>query len=46
MIQGGSTDWTTKLDALVKSPVTEIEEYLAEHRDKPYVLCEYAHAMV
>ncbi len=26
MIQGGSTDWTTKLDALVKSPVTEIED--------------------
>ena len=26
MIQGGSTDWTTKLDALVKSPVAEIED--------------------
>lgn len=23
----------------------EIEEYLAEHRDKPFILCEYAHAM-
>ena len=23
----------------------EIEEFLATHRDKPYVLCEYAHSM-
>ena len=26
-------------------PATEIEQYLAEHRDKPYILCEYAHNM-
>ncbi|MFT4108386.1 glycoside hydrolase family 2 TIM barrel-domain containing protein [Propionicimonas sp.] len=26
-------------------PSAEIEEYLATHRDKPYILCEYAHAM-
>ena len=27
------------------APAAEIEEFLATHRDKPYVLCEYAHAM-
>ncbi len=26
-------------------PASEIEEYLRTHRDKPYILCEYAHAM-
>ena len=36
---------TTDLVSRMYAPVTEIEEYLAEHRHKPYVLCEYAHAM-
>ena len=26
-------------------PAAEIRGYLAQHRDKPYILCEYAHAM-
>ncbi|CAM5374118.1 Beta-galactosidase OS=Tsukamurella paurometabola (strain ATCC 8368 / DSM / CCUG 35730 / CIP 100753 / JCM 10117 / KCTC 9821 / NBRC 16120 / NCIMB 702349 /NCTC 13040) OX=521096 GN=Tpau_0998 PE=3 SV=1 [Tsukamurella paurometabola] len=26
-------------------PVDDVEAYLLEHRDKPYILCEYAHAM-
>lgn len=26
-------------------PVKEIREYLAVHRDKPYILCEYTHSM-
>lgn len=26
-------------------PVEEIRKYLKEHRDKPYISCEYAHAM-
>ncbi|MDR0284117.1 MAG: DUF4981 domain-containing protein [Propionibacteriaceae bacterium] len=26
-------------------PASEIAEFLAGHRDKPYILCEYAHAM-
>ncbi len=26
-------------------PVVKIREYLAEHRDKPYILCEYTHSM-
>ena len=25
--------------------VTDIEDYLNEHQDKPFILCEYAHAM-
>ena len=27
------------------APAAEIEEFLATHRDKPYLLCEYAHSM-
>lgn len=27
------------------APVTEIAAFLSEHRDKPYIVCEYAHAM-
>lgn len=26
-------------------PVAKIREYLKEHRDKPYILCEYTHSM-
>ncbi len=26
-------------------PAADIREYLRTHRDKPYILCEYAHAM-
>lgn len=26
-------------------PVNEIEEFLDEHKDKPYICCEYSHAM-
>ncbi len=26
-------------------PVTKIKEYLKHHQDRPYILCEYAHAM-
>ncbi len=36
---------TTDVVSRMYPPAGEIEEYLAEHRDKPYVLCEYAHAM-
>ncbi len=27
------------------TPVTKIREYLLSHRDKPFITCEYAHAM-
>lgn len=36
---------TTDVVSRMYAPIAEIEEFLAEHRDKPYLLCEYAHAM-
>ena len=27
------------------TPAAEVEEFLQTHRDKPFILCEYAHAM-
>lgn len=27
------------------APVSEIRAYLAKHRDRPFILCEYSHAM-
>ncbi len=36
---------TSDVVSRMYAPVAEIEEYLAIHRDKPYILCEYAHAM-
>jgi len=36
---------TTDIYSRMYPPVTEMREYLREHRDKPYICCEYAHAM-
>ncbi len=36
---------TTDVVSRMYAPAAEIEQYLATHRGKPYVLCEYAHAM-
>lgn len=36
---------TTDVVSRMYAPAAEIEEFLATHRDKPYLLCEYAHAM-
>ncbi|WP_425954816.1 glycoside hydrolase family 2 TIM barrel-domain containing protein [Xylanimonas sp. McL0601] len=36
---------TTDVVSRMYAPAAEIEAFLAEHRDKPYILCEYAHAM-
>ncbi|QHC67944.1 DUF4981 domain-containing protein [Rathayibacter sp. VKM Ac-2759] len=36
---------TTDVVSQMYTPAAEIERYLAEHRDKPVILCEYAHAM-
>lgn len=36
---------TTDVVSRMYAPATEIEEFLATHRDKPYLLCEYAHSM-
>ena len=33
------------IESTMYTPVTEIREWLKEHRDKPYITCEYAHAM-
>lgn len=36
---------TTDIYSTMYAPVTQIKEYLKEHRDKPYINCEYTHAM-
>ncbi len=36
---------TSDVESQMYTPVAQIEEYLASHRDKPFILCEYAHAM-
>ncbi|MCL2464508.1 MAG: DUF4981 domain-containing protein, partial [Micrococcales bacterium] len=36
---------TSDVVSRMYSPVAEIEEYLRTHRDKPFMLCEFAHAM-
>lgn len=36
---------TSDVVSRMYATAAEIESYLAEHRDKPFILCEYAHAM-
>ena len=36
---------SSDMESTMYAPVTEIKEWLAEHRDKPYINCEYMHAM-
>lgn len=36
---------TSDVNSQMYTPVTGVEAFLAEHRDKPFILCEYAHAM-
>lgn len=36
---------TTDMVSTMYAPVDQIQEYLKEHRDKPYINCEYTHAM-
>jgi beta-galactosidase len=36
---------TTDVVSQMYTPAADIEVYLAEHREKPLMLCEYAHAM-
>lgn len=36
---------TTDIESRMYPPVSEIEEYLKTHRDKPFICCEYVHAM-
>ncbi|MGC3952776.1 MAG: glycoside hydrolase family 2 TIM barrel-domain containing protein [Propionicimonas sp.] len=36
---------TTDVASQMYTPAAEVEQFLAVHRDKPFVLCEYGHAM-
>lgn len=36
---------STDIYSTMYHPVTQIKEHLKEHRDKPYINCEYTHAM-
>lgn len=36
---------TTDVVSQMYTPAAEIEEFLRTHREKPFILCEYAHAM-
>lgn len=36
---------TTDVTSSMYTPASDIREYLATHRDKPYIVCEYTHAM-
>ena len=36
---------TTDMESQMYTPVTKIKEYLAQHRERPFILCEYTHAM-
>jgi len=36
---------TTDVVSLMYTPAADIERWLQTHRDKPFVLCEFAHAM-
>lgn len=36
---------TSDVASQMYTPAAEVEAYLLTHRDKPFILCEYAHAM-
>ena len=36
---------TSDIESQMYTPVVKIEEFLKEHRDKPFICCEYTHAM-
>ena len=36
---------TTDITSSMYTPVAELKQYLEQHRDKPYIVCEYTHAM-
>lgn len=36
---------TSDMESQMYTPVTEIERFLAEHPEKPFICCEYTHAM-
>ena len=36
---------STDIESRMYTPAAEVRSFLAEHRDKPLIMCEYAHAM-
>ena len=36
---------TSDMESQMYPPAAQVREFLAEHRDKPMILCEYGHAM-
>ncbi len=36
---------TTDIESQMYTPVPKLREFLAEHREKPLILCEYTHSM-
>ena len=36
---------TSDIESQMYPPVSKIKEFLSEHRDKPFICCEYTHAM-
>ncbi len=36
---------TSDMESQMYTPVADIEKFLSEHRDKPFICCEYTHAM-
>lgn len=36
---------TSDIESCMYTPAAEIQEYLKTHKDKPFICCEYAHAM-
>lgn len=36
---------TSDIESQMYTPAREVEEFINKHQDKPFILCEYAHAM-
>lgn len=45
VFQDRSFPATSDVESQMYTPVATIEAFLKEHRDKPFISCEYAHAM-
>jgi len=36
---------TSDIESQMYTPAIDVEKYIQEHKEKPFILCEYAHAM-
>lgn len=45
VFQDRSFNGTSDMESQMYTPVSKIREFLKEHRDKPFICCEYTHAM-